>query len=408
MKIISSIKHKSLLLLVSLTLSLTLLYLGLAVITGFVVEDIILSKLLQKHAQFAEQHYQKTGELPDLDLGFMQLYDSPSALPQELFASINQSSGDQEIFTEDKTHYHYKALDLGNSHQGYIVAEVSDLLVVSQNPSIFMIYFVFLGLAVLLAIYLSLQFSKQIITPIILLTQSIKSRGMGKQTHSLPTFNYELEYLSNTLQNAFTDLEQALIREKNFTTDVGHELRTPLTILKNQTALIEQRGYKQSDLNEMKGVALHMENTVTVLLALARAESIEKQSCNLKVVLEQVILTLGSNETHEMNVTVEVDPQFTLYVNPSLLKLLVYNLIGNAIEHAKSQHLRITNKDNSLIFENTTNELAPLDMLASGVKGHNSQGIGQGLYLVTRVIESFNWRYEVTQNKNSFCFSIYF
>ena len=78
-----------------------------------------------------------------------------------------------------------------------------------------------------------------------ILTQAIKSAQIGKQSNALPTFKYELGYLSHTFQKAFNDLEQALIREKDFTNDVGHELRTPLTILKNHTALIEQRGYKK-------------------------------------------------------------------------------------------------------------------------------------------------------------------
>jgi signal transduction histidine kinase len=408
MKIMSSIKHQSLVLLVSLTLGLTALYLGLAVLTGFVVEDVILSKLLQKHTQFAEQQYKITGQLPDLDLGFIQLYDSPDAMPHELYESIKHSSGDQEIFTPDKTHYHFKSLDLGKEHKGYLVAEVSDLLVVSQNPSIFMIYLAGLALALLLAIYLAKQFSKQIVNPIISLTQVIKSGQIGKQCSDLPTFKHELDYLSRTFQKAFNDLEQALEREKNFTTDVGHELRTPLTILKNHTALIEQRGYKQSDLTEMKNVALHMENTVSVLLALARSESIEKQSCNLKIVLEQAILNLCKDETNELEVTLDVEPQFALIANPALLNLLVNNLIANAMQHAQSHLLTVRQKGHSLIFENSINELPPEDIIESGVKSQNSLGIGQGLYLVTRIIESFGWRYELNQNTETFSFSIYF
>ena len=407
MKIISSIKHRSLALLVLLTLGLTALYLGLAVIIGFVVEDVILSKLLLKHAHYAELQYQATGKLPDLDLGFIQLYESPSAMRHELYESIQQSSGDQEIFTPDNTHYHFKTLDLGNEHKGYIVAEVSDLLVVSKNPSIFIIYLIGLFLALLLAIYLALKFSKKIVNPIVLLTQAIKSGKIGEQCNSLPTFEYELGYLSNTFQKAFNDLEQALAREKNFTTDVGHELRTPLTILKNHTILIEQRGYKETDLIEMKSVGLQMENTVNVLLALARAESIEKQSCNLKMILEQAILTHGSNDANDINVTLEVAPQFALKANPVLLTLLVNNLIANAVQHAPSHQLTIRQQDDSLIFKNTIHELPPMDLIASGVKSASSQGVGQGLYLVTRIVESFGWRYELTQSNNTFSFSIY-
>ena len=411
MKMISSIKHKSMALLVSLTLGLTALYLGLAVMISFVVEDVILSKLLQKHAHYAEQQYLITGQLPDMRLGFIQLYLNPSAMPIELYESIQQSYGDQEIFTPDKTHYHFKTLDLGHAQKGYIVAEVSELLVVSKNPSIFIIYFIGFILALLLAIYLAHKFSKQIVNPIILLTQAIKSGHLSQQCNSLPTFEYELGYLSNTFLKAFNDLEQALTREKNFTTDVGHELRTPLTILKNHTALIGQRGYKESDLTEMKNVSLQMENTVNVLLALARAESIEKQRCNLKVILEQAILTHGmndKNDENDINVTLDVDSQFTLMANPVLLALLVNNLIANAIQHAQSHQLTIQQQDNGLIFANTIHEPVPNDVITPGVKSQNSQGVGQGLYLVTRIVESFGWRYQLTQNNHIFSFSIYY
>jgi signal transduction histidine kinase len=393
---------------VSLTIGLTFVYLSLAVIISFVVEDVIINKLIQKHVTYAEQYYKKTGELPDLNLGFIQLYESSSALPHELFESIKQSSGDQEIFTPDNTHYHFQTLNLGHEHNGYIIAEVSDLLVVSEDPGIFTIYLIALLLALLLAIYLAQQFSKQIVNPIVLLTETIKSGQIGKHPTSLPTFDYELDYLSNTFQKAFNDLEQALLREKDFTTDVGHELRTPLTILKNHTALIEQRGYKKSDLIEMKNVGLQIQNTVSVLLALARAESIDKQYCNLKVILEQAILTHGIIDEDVINITIKVDPHFTLMANPALLTLLVNNLIANAIQHAQSQQLTIRQQHGSVIFENTTQQTPPKDLIASGVKSQSSQGVGQGLYLVTRIVASFGWRYELTQNNNTFSFCIFY
>jgi signal transduction histidine kinase len=391
-------------LLVSLTLGLTTVYLSLAVIVGFVVEDVIISKLITKHINYAEQYYQSQGKLPDLNLDFIQLYQDSSALPQELYEKIRQSTGDQEIFTPSKIHYHFRTLDLGTSNKGYIVAEVSDLLVVSQHPSIFTIYFIGLVLSLLLAVYLARKFSHQIVDPIMLLTKTVREGKIGKSSNSLPTFKYELEYLSSIFQKAFNELEQALEREKNFTTDVGHELRTPLTILKNHTALIEQRGYKESDLTEMKDVCLQMENTVTVLLSLARAESIDKQTCNVKVMLEQAILAQSNNG---INITLNVDSQYSLTANPALLALLFNNLIANAFEHAQSQPLAIHQQQNSLTFENNTNHDLPLNAADSGVKSQNSKGVGQGLYLVTRIVESFGWHYQLSQNSRTFSFTIF-
>jgi signal transduction histidine kinase len=116
-------------------------------------------------------------------------------------------------------------------------------------------------------------------------------------------------------------------------------------------------------------------------------------------------LTHANNDT---NVALNVDSQFTLLANPALLTLLVNNLIGNAIQHAQSHQLTVRQQDGSLIFENTIHEPLPKDVIASGVKSQSSQGIGQGLYLVTRIVESFGWRYGLTQSNLTFSFCIYY
>ena len=94
--------------------------------------------------------------------------------------------------------------------------------------------------------------------------------------------------------------------------------------------------------------------------------------------------------------------------NPALFTLLIDNLITNAIQHAHSHQLTICQLENSLIFENTVHGTPIKDVIASGVKSESSRGLGQGLYLVTRIVESFGWRYELRQTNKTFCFSIYF
>ncbi|MEP2653247.1 MAG: HAMP domain-containing sensor histidine kinase [Paraglaciecola sp.] len=407
MALITSIKHKSSALMVSLTLGLTCIYLSLAVIVGFVVEDMILSKMLNKHVNYIEQYYQKTGTLPTIDLDFIQVYPSAKDVPHRLMNSISAATGDHEIFMPDDTHYHYKKLTLSDNNQAYIVAEVSDLLAVSRHPDIFTVYLIGLLLALMLAVFVAHTFSNQIVDPIINLTTVIKSGYVNQSTEPTQTYQYEIGYLSETLQKAFSDLHLALEREKDFTTDLGHELRTPLTILKNLATLIEQRGFSQNDLTEITKLSHQMENTVSVLLALARSESIDRKHCNLSAFIEQVIM-VNTHSEQTLDIAIDVDHKHTLLANPTLLTLLINNLITNAIEHAPQQQLKITLQQNTLTFENITNSDMGSFLLSRGTKNHESKGVGQGLYLVTRIVESCNWRYQLSQNTRSFRFSIFF
>jgi len=78
--------------------------------------------------------------------------------------------------------------------------------------------------------------------------------------------------------------------------------------------------------------------------------------------------------------------------------LLVNNLIENAISYASESSLRISLSESRLVFENNVcgdiisseNEL-----LEPNVKQDNSQGLGQGLYLVDRIANRLGWKLSI-------------
>ena len=63
---IKSIKQQTLVLLVSLTLGLAIAFSSLAVVTAFMVEDAVLSNLLDEQAALIKQHHERYGEYPEL------------------------------------------------------------------------------------------------------------------------------------------------------------------------------------------------------------------------------------------------------------------------------------------------------------------------------------------------------
>lgn len=419
MKLFSSIKHQVLTLLVSLTFGLTILYFSLAITAAFIVEDMLINNLLSQQAKHVEDYYQGSGKLPENKFSFIQAYKDSGQLPANIKQSLISPSADNELFTNDENHFHYKKLQLGNDKPGYLIAEVSDLLVVTNNPIIFTMFLVGLFITLSLAVYLSFKFSKRIVNPVISLANTVKTKQLHNEKQSLTNseqgieLKYELGFLAQTIDETFAKLTTSFQREKDFTTDVSHELRTPLTVLKNALTLISQRGFKPNDLVALNKVSKQMDNTVTVLLGLARAESLSKERCNVKMMVEQALLASISSDNasdNELNLELLINEKCQVIANPTLFLLLLRNLLDNATEHASSKKLvireEIRDSDNYLVFENATSEELPPNIVSSGVKGDHSQGVGQGLYLITRIVECFGWQYQLQQIDHTFSFAI--
>lgn len=394
---INSIKQQTLVLLVSLTVGLAVVFSSLAVVTAFMVEDAVLANLLDEQAAFIQQHYNRHGELPELPSGFIQVFTSAGDVPEWAQERIARVQLHGEIFTPDGTHYHYKKFILGKSTEptGILFAEVSRLLVVTNQPHIFTLFVLVFFIAIALSVWLAVKFSQEIVNPVLALTAAVKLNEKRATNVPLPALDFELGYLADALQKSFAKLNLLLEREKAFATNVSHELRTPLTVLKNSCTLIEQRGFKNDDLQGIKSSCEHMEHIVDVLLALARAESVELQPCNATLALEQAILRCETLPRENFQIHLAMPNDITLVANPRLLELLFFNLLRNAAEHANKPELTISVADGKLVFENSLENEPAIEFTHAGVKGADSQGIGQGLYLVARIIERFGWRLEV-------------
>ncbi len=388
---IKNIKDQTLVLLVSLTLGIVLVLSSLSAITAFVVEDSVISNFLDDQGRHLEKYYAQHGVFPPASFEFVSLYANVEAMPDWAQKAIDPQRIDGEIFTPDTSHYHYRKLALPKGANGYLLVEVSRLLVVTQQPRLWVVFLLVFFVAIAVAIFLAVAFSQKIVDPILALTYSIKSTESPKTAVQFPKLKYELGYLSDAMQISFDKLNRLLEQEKAFASNVSHELRTPLTVLKNSCLLISQRGFTPEDLVQIKNSGEQMEHIVDVLLALARTDVIELQPCNLRIELEEAILLCQSTRLEHFNINLDIPQGVTVAANSSLLRLFFINLLRNAVEHATEPHISITYTDGQLIFDNRAELIPGLDITRAGVKGDMSQGIGQGLYLVVRIAERFGW-----------------
>lgn len=392
---IKGIKDQTMILLVSLTVGITLVFSLLAVITAFVVEDSVISNFIDQQAALIEKHHAQRTEHTLLLADSVKVFRDIQSIPQWAQQHVHPEKVRGEIFTAGKTHYHYRKLNLGGSDPAYLIMEVSDLLVVTHQPRIPIVFLTTFLVVLLLAIFIAIRFSKKIVDPILTLTNAVKLNEQFETAAPLPKLTHELGYLSDAMQDSVDKLSAALEREKYFATNVSHELRTPLTVLKNSCVLIAQRGFTVDDLTQISQASAQMENTVNVLLSLARAEYLEPHKCNIISALEQVILRCHTPELAHFKIEIDIPHDINVMANSHLLSLLLENLFRNAVQHASEPIIRILFIDKKLIFENRTAQALKPDINKAGIKGDDSEGVGQGLYLVARIAERLGWEVSV-------------
>ena len=413
MKFQRSIKHKTVILFASFTFLLALIYSMFTFLFAYIVEDEVIDNLLAKETAYLTQRFAQTGEFPVSRLDFMQHYPNTEALPDFIEKVLNEHPDATEVFTQGRDHFHISRLNLGGRNtvvnsdfDSILVADVGDLLSVTNLSGDMMLLMAgVMCVVMLLAIWLAYRIASFATKPILQLTHELLAQQNSDQSLSLSSKNDtdELGYLAGVIETSLNNLNAALQRESDFTRDVSHELRTPLTVLKNTLALIEQRSWQPEDKNRLEHSATQMQSTLSILLALARQESLETATLPIRPIFETCILALHQKlKDKGFTVNLDIHEDCLVVGNHSLIVLLVNNLIENAIHHASNASLSISRQDKSFVFENKHLKEVQCDLTEVNVKAPESQGFGQGLYLVRRIATCLNWQLRVETLGQSF------
>ena len=224
-----------------------------------------------------------------------------------------------------------------------------------------------------------------------------------------------------TLAQAIADnqrfLQQALLRESNFTKDISHEIRTPLSVLKNLLPDATHGASIGTALSEPERQAfaqalLTLEQTTETLLALARAESVTQQRFNLTELLEQTLLQHyalnHSAAGQRLNLDLQLAEAVWVIANPSLCQMLLQNLLTNLLQYASEPEVCMKLSAAQLVISNSFSLPLPSDPLRSGQRTSASTGIGQGLSLIQRICELQHWQLQLANEAQKFEITIRF
>lgn len=161
----------------------------------------------------------------------------------------------------------------------------------------------------------------------------------------LPKKHDELHTLSETINNLLNRIEDAIEREKQFTSDASHELRTPLTVIKGTLEVLIRKPRDNKEYEEKINYCInevdHLNMLVDQLLLLARFENQKQNISPESIYLNALILdvlTLKSDKINSKNINIRLDVQDDYYINSDnyLVVTILRNIISNAIKYTQA------------------------------------------------------------------------
>ena len=201
-------------------------------------------------------------------------------------------------------------------------------------------------LVALVGVILSYFNVRQLVRPLETLTHRIRSTEPGKSTLRLETEYRDFEFAEiATAFNRFLDALEAFVeREKSFVKLASHELRSPLAVISGALDVLESRG-EMSDrdyhtLARIRRASRDMTADVSVLLKLARGSADDDTVARLSLSgsVQDTIADLANaypEQAPRIVYTAETDNAVRVIADPALVRMLIRNLIQNAIQHTR-------------------------------------------------------------------------
>ncbi len=256
------------------------------------------------------------------------------------------------------------------------------------------------------------------------------SQSNLKERIALPGHQDELHYLAVTINNLLDRLENAIKREKQFTSDAAHELKTPLQVMKGNMEVLLRKPRTNETYREKIGKCINEIDRLSYLtdqlLLLARFESqqnaLEFKQVSLDEITEQIIQKYIAeiNEKH-IDFKLQIKALQQVKTDPYLLHIIINNLISNAVKYTpeKGKIIIESGQQNDKIFFKITNSGShiPKEELtqifhpfyrSNALQHHHIKGTGLGLSIVNRLVELLNLEIDVHSENNWTTFRVSF
>lgn len=216
------------------------------------------------------------------------------------------------------------------------------------------------------------------------------------------TVTFEYQQIVHSLNVYRKRIEKLVAREQSFTRYISHELRTPMTIIKAALSNIRRNSQlKEKDdskhnkyIHKIETATQQMHELTNTFLMLSRDENLNSQDLLIDDTwLREITDELSEQITaNQVSFAIDLQSTFSIDANPQLFKVLIQNIINNAV--ACSFQGKVTLQVNT----------DKLEVIDSGVgldaKPRGYEGFGIGLVLVEDICRKYGWHFSLVNNSS--------
>ncbi len=284
-----------------------------------------------------------------------------------------------------------------------------DLSLFEHRESLMVTVLLVMGsVVVLLSLILSVFISRMISRPLQQLTEDIHNVSARDEQTRLPVSykDAELNEISASFNRYLQDIEGLIKRERSLVTMASHELRTPIAVILGATEILERRQRLHQDdrktLQRIISSTETMSENVQALLALVRQthSAPKREPFPLGPLVTEVMEELATlDPTAQQRIQLlSASTNTTLTADRTMVRILLHNLIGNALNHNQGS-VAVSYAEHFLEIrdEGLKHPSAP----ANNLKVTDSKSsVGLGLYIVTLVCDYLGWQFSLESNED--------
>jgi signal transduction histidine kinase len=231
----------------------------------------------------------------------------------------------------------------------------------------------------------------------------------------------ELQPIYAALNELLHRLEQGFERERRFSADLAHEMRTPVAELK-MLGEVAIKWPEQTDPElpaHTLAIASQLENLIEALLTLARLESGETDLhlsiIDLSVLCQECLQPCAEKvEAKQLDLHLRSEPGLSMESDARLLRIILSNLLTNAVEYAPaSSRIEIELDPGSITIANAAPELTQEDLAhlfdrfwRAEKSRSNSTHSGLGLALARQAASAIGCRLDASLSGGMLSFTL--
>lgn len=275
------------------------------------------------------------------------------------------------------------------------------------------------AISMILALGLSIFFSRRITKPIVDITDSASKLAEGDFSVNFQGGNYsEISRLADTLNYTSKELSKASTLQKDLIANVSHDLRTPLTMIKSYAEMVrdlsgdnpeKRQAHLQVIIDESDRLNLLVEDLLTLSKMQSGVQSLHFTNFNLRETIEN-ILNSYRILAHQEGFQYTFECHKDIFINGDEKKMnqVITNFINNAMHYSgerKDILLSLKETSGTVRFEITDYGLGIPEkeqediwqryFRASTNLSRSSSGTGLGLSIVKEILILHHARFGV-------------